>query len=90
LLNVQQAKYLFSTMFLRTKINCDVINVLEPKAMIIWKSFLVCFNNEVNTNYLFEIVGCARLLVLLVRNLGRARSITFFLANTDVVIFHCH
>jgi len=48
LLNVWQAKYLFSTMFVATNIDCDVLNALWSKAMMIWKSFLVRFNNEVN------------------------------------------
>jgi len=49
LLNVRQAKYIFSTMFLVRNIDCDVINALWQKAMIIWKSFLVCFDNEIKT-----------------------------------------
>jgi len=40
-------------------------------------------------HYLFERVGCTRLLVLLVRNLGRVQSTALFWADTDVVIFHC-
>jgi len=48
LLNVQQAKYLFSNMFTGANVSCDVINALWPKAQA-RKSFLVCFDNEVNT-----------------------------------------
>ena len=44
LLNVRQAKYLFSTMFIGTNIDCDVINALWPKAIIILK-----FDNKINT-----------------------------------------
>jgi len=47
LLNVQQAKYLFSTMLVGTNIDCDVINAMWPKAVIIWKS-----DNEVNATIL--------------------------------------
>jgi len=43
LLNVQQAKYLYSTMLVGTNIDCEVINALWPKAVIIWK-----FYNEIN------------------------------------------
>jgi len=47
LLNVRQAKYLFSTIFVGTNSNCDVINALCLKA-ITWK-FLICFDNQINT-----------------------------------------
>jgi len=36
-------------MFVGTNINCDVIIALRPKAMTVWKSFLVCFDNEIET-----------------------------------------
>jgi len=49
LLNVRQAKYLFSTIFVGTNSDYDVINALYPKAMITWKFFLMCFDNEINT-----------------------------------------
>ena len=49
LLNVRQAKYLFSSMFVGRNSNCDVINALCPKAIITWKYFLMCFDNEINT-----------------------------------------
>jgi len=49
LLNVRQAKYLFSTIFVGTNSDCDVINALCPKAVITWKIFLMCFDNEINT-----------------------------------------
>ena len=49
LLNVRQAKYLFSTVFVGTNSDCDVINALCPKAVITWKNFLMCFDNEINT-----------------------------------------
>jgi len=48
LLNVRQAKYLFSTIFVGTNSDYDVINALCPKA-ITWKIFLMCFDNEINT-----------------------------------------
>ena len=47
--NVRQAKYLFSTIFVGTNSDCDVMNALCPKAMITWKIFLMCFDNEINT-----------------------------------------
>jgi len=49
LLNVRQAKYLFSTIFVGTNSDCDVINALSSKAVLTWKIFLVCFDNEINT-----------------------------------------
>jgi len=49
LLNVRQAKYLFSAMFVGRNSNCDVINALCSKAMITWKYFLMCFHNQINT-----------------------------------------
>jgi len=39
LLNARQAKYLFSTIFVRTNSDCDVINALCRKALITWKSY---------------------------------------------------
>ena len=43
LLNVRQAKYLFSTIFVGTNSDCDVINALCPKATITWKFFSYVF-----------------------------------------------
>ena len=42
LLNVRQAKYLFSAMFVGRNSNHDVINALFSKAMMTWKYFLMC------------------------------------------------
>ena len=36
-------------MFVGRNSNYDVINVLCPKAMINWKYFLMCFDNQINT-----------------------------------------
>jgi len=52
--DVQQTKYLFTTMFVGTNNNYDVINALQPKAMVTWKSFLVCFDNKINTTIYSE------------------------------------
>ena len=49
LLNVRQAKDLFSAMFVVRNNNCDEINALCSKEMITWKYFLMCFDNEINT-----------------------------------------
>jgi len=49
LLNVRKAKYLFSTIFVGTNSDCDVIYALCPKAMITWNFFLMYFDNEINT-----------------------------------------
>ena len=43
LLNVRQAKYLFSTILVGTNIDYDVINALSPKAMMTWKFFSYVF-----------------------------------------------
>ena len=53
LLNVQQAKYLFSAILEGTNRDCDVINTLCPKTMTNRKffSFFLCFDNEINTTY---------------------------------------
>jgi len=51
LLNVRQAKYLFSAMFVGRNSNCDVINALFPKAMI----FSDVFWQSDQYHYLFQI-----------------------------------
>jgi len=38
-------------MFIWEQTAIDVINALQPKAMITWKSFLVCFDQEINTSF---------------------------------------
>ena len=49
LLYVWQAKYLFSTMFIGTNSDCDLINVLWPKANDNLVTFPWAFDNEINT-----------------------------------------
>jgi len=49
--NVQQTKYLFSTTFVGTNSDCDVINALCLKPVITCRFFLMCFDNEINTTY---------------------------------------
>jgi len=46
-LNVQQATYLFSTTFIDTKSDCNVINMLLPNTT--WKPFLECFHKATNS-----------------------------------------
>jgi len=43
LLDVRQAKYLFSAILEGTNSDCDLINMLCPKTMITWKFFSYVF-----------------------------------------------
>jgi len=55
LLNVRQAKYLFSTIFIGTNSDCCVRNALCPKAVITWKFFSCVFSQWDQYHYLFQI-----------------------------------
>jgi len=55
LLNVRQAKYLFSTTFVGTNSDCCVINALCPKAVITCKFFSYVFWQWDQYRYLFQI-----------------------------------
>jgi len=64
LLKVWQAKYLFSTMFLWTNIDCDVTNALWPKAMIFGNLSLCVSTMRSITLYLLQLVSCTRPVLL--------------------------
>jgi len=55
LLNVRKAKYLFSTIFVGTNSDCDVIYALCPKAMITWNFFSYVFWQWDQYHHLFQI-----------------------------------
>jgi len=55
LLNVRQAKYLFSNTLVRPNSDCDVINATCLKAMITWKFFSYVFWQWDQSHHLFQI-----------------------------------
>ena len=55
LLNVRQAKYLFSAIFVGTNSDCDILNALRLKTMITWDFFSYVFWQWDQYHYLFQI-----------------------------------
>ena len=68
LLNVRQAKHLFSTIFVRTNSDCDVINELCLKVMITWKIFSYVFWQWDQYHYLCQIKSDLFVRTLINRN----------------------